>query len=386
MPNKQIHIPWTEEDKNYLRQNYINSTADQMSKELHRTPCSIRSEMVKLGLYKNKPWTKNDEAYLIKNYYFSSVKELSMILKRSEGSIRAKCYELRLVKKDEWSKEECDYLLLHYQDMTTKDIAQKLGRSITAINIHAKKMGLKKYPYHCNYNYFSNIDSEEKAYWLGFISADGWINKNKSTGSSVLGIELQYGDISHLKKFNKCINGNYQISDRWRSCSLSPYKKKNHTCVLRIFSIEMYNDLLKLGINNNKSYSFNIPSISQEYESAYFRGYFDGDGWISVPRSMKSDINDGYFKCGFGGAAKEYMLQLQNLLLKNGIKCTIHKEEKDNYATFWRIDILHSNNNIYHFLDWMYLDANIYLERKYRIYKQICKCKKYLNYHISLAN
>lgn len=56
-----------------------------------------------------------------------------------------------------------------------------------------------------NYNrhIFDNIDNEEKAYWLGFILADGYLNLDKH----MLRIKLGNKDKQHLIKFIKFIGG-----------------------------------------------------------------------------------------------------------------------------------------------------------------------------------
>ena len=56
-----------------------------------------------------------------------------------------------------------------------------------------------------NYNrhIFDNIDNEEKAYWLGFIVADGYLNLDKH----MLRIKLGHKDKQHLIKFINFIGG-----------------------------------------------------------------------------------------------------------------------------------------------------------------------------------
>ena len=51
---------------------------------------------------------------------------------------------------------------------------------------------------------FNSIDTEEKAYWLGFIYADGYISDNdKCIYKNVFELSLNISDINHLYKFNK---------------------------------------------------------------------------------------------------------------------------------------------------------------------------------------
>ena len=150
-----------------------------------------------------KRWTDKETQYLKDNYDKKNFAEISAVIDKSEGAIRAKCFDLGLIKKDKWNEEDIEYVKKNYSIMPTKDIAKILNRTESAVQIKARRLGLKKYPYNCNYRFFETIDTEEKAYWLGFIASDGWISINKNTNSGTVGIELQVSDIDHLKKFNK---------------------------------------------------------------------------------------------------------------------------------------------------------------------------------------
>ena len=57
---------------------------------------------------------------------------------------------------------------------------------------------------------FDTIDSEEKAYWLGFIYADGWI----SDANNCFTLTLQQRDVEHLLKFNEFIANKNSICYR----------------------------------------------------------------------------------------------------------------------------------------------------------------------------
>ena len=67
----------------------------------------------------------------------------------------------------------------------------------------------RKFKYSFNENYFEKIDSFDKAYWLGFIAADGYITKS-TNGQNVLGINL--GEKEPLEKFKFCINSDHPIN------------------------------------------------------------------------------------------------------------------------------------------------------------------------------
>ena len=55
--------------------------------------------------------------------------------------------------------------------------------------------------YSLNERYFEKIDNNNKAYWLGFIAADGCVSNKK--GGRYLYIELSRKDRDHLEKFKE---------------------------------------------------------------------------------------------------------------------------------------------------------------------------------------
>ena len=83
-----------------------------------------------------------------------------------------------------------------------KKVAESFGVSLRPIKRILKKNNLEltNRRFNVNHSYFRVIDSEEKAYWLGFLFADGCIRKNK-TGSQVV-LKLSTKDENHLIKLN----------------------------------------------------------------------------------------------------------------------------------------------------------------------------------------
>ena len=63
--------------------------------------------------------------------------------------------------------------------------------------------------YYANYDIFENIDSAEKAYWLGFLAADG-CNYQREKNASII-INIHQKDIEQLEKFKKFCNTNANI-------------------------------------------------------------------------------------------------------------------------------------------------------------------------------
>ena len=363
---KQIHKQWTEEENNYLKENYLYMTNEEMSKILKRTFNSISAQMDRLNLIRNKAWSKEEEEYLKNNFINMTHKEIGEILGRTEQAVRAKCFDLNLYKMEvPWSDYELTFLKENYKEMTNKEIAKILNRTENAIHLQGSRMGIKKYPYTCDYHYFDQIDTEEKAYWLGFLTADGWINKSGKTNSCAIGIEIQYKDLEHLKKFNKSIHGNYKITDRWRECNISKYKdRKTHSCIIRIYSTNMYNSLCDLGFNENKSFSAKMPNIEDDLIRHYIRGYFDGNGTLCFTNKS--------FKVGFTTASKHFNCDLLKLLKIKGFNIIEFNYVNEFGTTIYSPNIERIKDKI-KFLDWLYKDSNIYLDRKYKKYLKIKK-------------
>lgn len=357
---KQPHKPWSLEEEDYLRNNYLKMSSDEIANELKRTVHSIDAKCADLNLIKHEAWSDEEIDYLINHYIEMDHDEIGRNIGRSEGAVRAKCFDLNLYKKElPWTDDELTFLKENYMQMSKNEISEILNRSPSAIGLKASRMGLKKYPYYCNYHYFDTIDTEEKAYWLGFILADGNVYKSEKTNSGCINIELQYGDINHLRKFNKSLDGNYNITDRWRSCSLSNSDKMNHSCQIRIFSIIMYNSLEKFGLTGNKTYTVSFPKIPEELYRHLLRGYFDADGrfglsnsrlWVSFITASKN-LNDDIIKYI---RSKDICIHEYNYL--------------NEYGNIMYVPEITSNDDKMKFLDFIYKDASIYLDRKYKKY------------------
>ncbi len=122
-----------------------------------------------------------------------------------------------------------------------------------------------------NRNIFNKIDNEEKAYWLGFIVADGYLNINRH----MLRIKLGNRDRSHLIKFIKFIGGNEEMLK-----SEIHSETGNENFYVSLYSKEVMNDLLSLGIEQAKSGKEKVCNIDKKYYRDFIRGLWDGDGFI----------------------------------------------------------------------------------------------------------
>ena len=109
-----------------------------------------------------------------------------------------------------------EYIIKRYiENCPIKELTEKFGCRDTAIyrlikrnNIPKRRCNNRKY--FLNENYFESIDEENKSYWLGFLMADGSVDK-RSERVSVLTLSLNIKDKNRIEKFQKDINSSYKV-------------------------------------------------------------------------------------------------------------------------------------------------------------------------------
>lgn len=236
--------------------------------------------------------------------------------------------------------------------------ATTLTRYLNKNNIKIKKNNGKIYSY--NENYFEVIDNEEKAYWLGFIAADGSIVNKGNT----LEISLSSKDRKHLEKFVQAINGDLnQIKDYNKTAGNG---KVYYTSRVTVNSIKLCSDLNKVGIYPNKGFELGFPNnISKNLMQHYLRGYFDGDG--SICTNGKNRNGSPKWAVNLI-ATKEFLEDFMYHIMDIGIS-KISLQKKGPMMTWNKVGI----NQIKRFLSYLYDDSIIYLDRKYELYYKICR-------------
>lgn len=115
-------------------------------KELGRTEGSLRSRARRLKLTSDiKLWTEENDNYLKENWGVLPTKELMKKLGRSKYAVETRAIKtLKLAKKtiSYWSKEEDDYLKENVNKLSRDEIAKKVGRSVSGVvsRIHHLKL------------------------------------------------------------------------------------------------------------------------------------------------------------------------------------------------------------------------------------------------------
>lgn len=276
-----------------------------------------------------------------------------------------------IMKNTVWSDNEIKFLYDNYHDMTNAQMASALNRSKTAVDLKLNRLGIKKSKYNYNIDYFHNIDSANKAYWLGFFYADGYttIHRNQfGVNTYEAGIELQIKDKQHLKEFNKTINGNIEIKERIRK---NPFdlSKDYHTAYIRLYNKTFVSNLISQGVVPNKSLVAQFPLNLGSYISDFIRGYYDGNGCVSCCKKKTHTIS-----CNFTSGSQSFLLDLRSFLFQENIYSYLYQEKPNTYRLYIR-----GMENVDRFCSFIYKDASSYLSRKYE--KACLLWREYYKWH-----
>lgn len=206
---------------------------------------------------------------------------------------------------------------------------------------------------------FDIIDTEEKAYWLGFIFADGGLSKRDNSFE----LTLAEKDKEHLEKFNNFIKHRRNL--KTKTIKLN---NKTFTAYRCIFSSKHFCDILKqYGCIPQKSKTLKFPNENVFYKKElikdFLRGYFDGDGCITHGNKVHTKI--ALRICG----TIDFLEKYQNYL----------PVSKRKIITTKTIFELHYNHKTaFKVCNFLYQNSKIHLERKYNLYMQYCRLYKKL--------
>lgn len=262
------------------------------------------------------------------------------------------------MKKINFDEEQIQQIIKLYveEHISLTKLAKQFNVSRTVITRIIKEQHIDirqdNHSYYAEYRMFKNIDNAEKAYWLGFIAADGCVFEREDNASIKLNIHER--DELHLIKLRTFLKGNMPIKHIIQNAGFS-----NNTPMVRIDfnSIEMVEDFKKHGVTPRKSLNLKPPLIDKQFYLPYILGYFDGDGsifengnefginiegtketldWInsllnissSLEQRKESDKNNYYIRCG--GIQKPY-----NIMKKLYNSCPVHLDRK--YEKFLKL-------------------------------------------------
>lgn len=277
-----------------------------------------------------------------------------------ERILREEGVERDLVKKPTYCSIEEDIVPLWKDGISLREIAKKFNTTHTTLSNKLKELGYTVENLHTkckfNENVFNEIDTEEKAYWLGFIYADGNVATLNSKGLGYkFTVTLKLGDIEHLRKLSRFMEHeteNIRI----------PKNAKTPQCVFEIGNKHLWYRLNELGVIPNKSLKITFPEQSifksQDLIRHFIRGYFDGDGCISYDK-LKYTIIPRLSMLG----TKDFLSRVADIINYNKDKIRTRKSKHEYF------EIKLNSKDSEKFMHYLYDDCTIYLDRKYNRYK-----------------
>lgn len=258
-----------------------------------------------------------------------------------------------IIHKKILDENVAEILEMHKKKKTISYISKKINVGFYTVekflienNLSVNKKNKIKHEY--KKSALEKIDSEWKAYFLGFMYADGHINVKKNR----IELTIHKKDSYILKKFIKLMESN-----------ISLLKYKNNSMFL-LYSKEYSKKFKELGVMSNKFYGLTIPNEIKENNlfKHFLRGFFDGDGTVFFSKYHPKKIR---IEAGFIGE-KTFLHEIEKELSS----LLIFKSSEKNYKTKDLISINYKGRKARILLEYLYSDATIYLHRKYNRYKR----------------
>ena len=236
---------------------------------------------------------------------------------------------------------------------------------------------IKHQNYSVNKDYLNEVDSEDKAYFLGWMLSDGFI-----TGKNRFGLKLKKKDGYIISEMFSKFSTNYKIYN-------SKESSKQKFCGMFLSSNKMVENLIKWGCRHNKTEKgFNVPQIPEEFFRHFIRGYFDGDGCIAFRKTRPNQR-----QISICSIDKSFLEQLQEKFIKYEINTSILLEKREgkvltrpngvkstNNKDMYRI-VLTAHKDKLKFYEFLYKNCSLKLNRKYVLYSEY-----YANTVLTLEN
>lgn len=298
-----------------------------------------------------------------------SCKDIAKLVGSSKSAINRKVnkFDINFVKKDRIRRDN-KIIESYLSGDSITELSKKYSLGTVAISYLLKRDGIRirgldeacllKSKYSTvNSDYFDLIDSEEKCYWLGFLLADGNVNKNIDRVS----MRLKEEDGYHLQKLADI----FEKKIKYWTCHL----KKNDKCYDG-YGLDLDNSYLakavdKLGIHPQKSLSDDttiFDNIPDEYMNHFIRGIFDGDGHIGIDKKYNMLK---FCLCGsFGVLEKIRDVLIWEVGVKKNKICSGNTKI---HTISW------SGKDGYHIFKWIYENSTLHLERKRNVYDEFLK-------------
>lgn len=196
---------------------------------------------------------------------------VSAVIKRNGAEIGRK----KSLAPDDWER----IVTLYQNGVDAPELGRQFGCDSSMIYYVLEHRGVeRRQQVACdNPGYFDEIDTPDKAYWLGFIGADGCVT-GFTGGYPRLVIKLARKDRDHLTILHKALKANRPIRD-FEDMSLGELRPYS---ALTVYSPPLVAGLGRHGITPRKSSTLRPWDGPAHLMPHYWRGLVDGDGHIHI--------------------------------------------------------------------------------------------------------
>lgn len=153
----------------------------------------------------------------------------------------------------------------------------RVGRILRSAGVAIRPRG-KPRTYAHNEHYFSGALDEARAYWIGFLFADGCV-----TDRTRLQVTLAETDTDHIYKLRDALESTHPVSVRNRTCG---YEPTGRMASLYIRSAVLVGDLARYGVVPRKSSGAVPPTLPEPVQRHFWRGVLDGNGYVCVSKGI----------------------------------------------------------------------------------------------------
>ena len=321
---------WTESEIAQLKSFYESGMKiSDMSLQIGRSESAISKKVKELcGVNRCIYWSDEDIQKLrTLQAKGLSYKEIAKELNKTERACQGKAVRIGLKTKecnvwkdrkraDFWTDSEIERLKeLADSGKSAMEIAESLGRSkkslfykMGVLNISIKeKSDIETSNYRRAYSvdddYFEEIDTQKKAYFLGWLITDGWVtgvihSKRGDVQSNKIGLKLEISDLDVIKEFREELKTDVPIK-HYKARVSKEYTNKytgkqfavcsNEQCSVEVTSAKMKKDLEKYGVYPNKTYNVTFPKeLKVEFYPGFIAGVLSGDGSVDVKKNHRT--------------------------------------------------------------------------------------------------
>jgi len=271
--------------------------------------------------------------------------------------LKKKAYKYNEIQNETTQEIIKRYLKGESSESIAKDLninGSTVCRKLKKHNVEIRPASQNKRKYNLKENWLKNIDSQQKAYFLGLMITDGTVHHKRDEAT----IGLSETDIDVLKQISNIVYGEEIIH-------LYDVIGSSTRCAKLGFYGKTFKDNLILnGCPPQKTflteYSATIPD---HLHSHFIRGLYDGDGCIYIGKNrVVVDLVGTEMLC-------DGIIHVINNLYNLNIKFSKYKGKKHK-GTICSMRI-NKKQDVIKFLDFIYNDAIIYIKRKYNKYNLI---------------